>query len=730
MKTAFPLHTSPVAIRLYSNIPFDNTYKHHSLISDLFTYNNVKLFTGTESYGGFAKERFINRIDTTSQRVYPSYDLTGEFNFDFSNGLIGSVVLELTPQQTNANYMRVKVGDATHGYEYYYYFITGISQINADTYRLSLELDVIMTYQDEFLTGMKDIPVFTARKHCHRYTNNGISPHCADFKKGDSAFAGIKPNIIKSTYSLDLKDYGSTFRDIKWLYICVDGDLWHQGDTPPTQDDYKAWEFFRYKYKDVNLPMMMLCIPLNANSITLTNGTDSATLDRYSNGTINALFHALIGSGKYHGAKISPYPPFSKSGADTITIDSDRNITVRSIATRIYRVDTPLYNTIVYENSKSKIIMKTGFPAIAIVNEYDSDFDLTSVNLPFSNTQAPTINSDRYLDPKLLFNPFTRYYISATYGESNEFFPEIIYSDGVYTTNTFSFSSIYNYYIGDYSIFTYLNSTFDANNVVFYSNYKKNNVGLSSSINYIMPVGTNALDVFNATQANSFYTSKVASGVTSGLSIIGGIASIGMGAGMTATSGGGLTPMGAGLVAGGAGAIASGIAGIATNIKATNAKIEDLKNTPDSINVQGGSYVGDMSRGTIMPFLSVHTIGKALETQADDYFYNYGYEVARECYFNTEIKYDNDVSGIVDNNIFGRTIFNYVQTNDDITNKINYDMPLIIKQKFNTILNNGITLWSFFGNTYLWTPVVLPTSSTNADRWFMKCILDNTEYKQ
>ena len=129
MKTAFPLHTSPVEIRLYSNIPFDNTYKHHSIISSLFKYNNVQVYLGVDALGE-PKERFINRMKNSSSYYYPRYDLSGEYNFDFTNGLIGSVVLELTPERTNANYMRVKVGDITNGYEYYYYFITGITQVN------------------------------------------------------------------------------------------------------------------------------------------------------------------------------------------------------------------------------------------------------------------------------------------------------------------------------------------------------------------------------------------------------------------------------------------------------------------------------------------------------------------------------------------------------------------------------------------------------------------------
>ena len=81
----------------------------------------------------------------------------------------------------------------------------------------------------------------------------------------------------------------------------------------------------------------------------------------------------------------------------------------------------------------------------------------------------------------------------------------------------------------------------------------------------------------------------------------------------------------------------------------------------------------------------------------------------------------------IDNNLFGRTIFNYIQINEDITNKINADIPLIVKQKLSTIFNQGITIWNFFGFDGLWNDDD-PSSTYYVDKWFMKHTLDNTEY--
>lgn len=720
MKTAYPSTHTTCSIRLYSNIPFDNTYQHHTLISSLFTYYNAQVYSTTSQLK--ACERFIDRKNwsaTGKPYYYPRYDMTGEFNFNFQNGLVGNVTLELSSAETNANYMRL-----TCGSDVYYYFITSIQQVNADTYSLSLELDVLMTYGDEFLSGMKDVPVFTERKHCHRYTNDGLYPHCADLKRGESVFAGVKPNIITSKTQLNLSNNDS-INSIKWLYFCVDQQYAHTPSEPETEADREFWQIIRYSYSNSNFPLVMCCVPINVTSFTITDGDEvTKTL---SNVQIRSIFDSLVSAGQIHGAKISSYPPYILGVGDTIVMDSSRNVTLTS--NYVNSATTPTSYTY-YDNEKSSLIFPYAYWRTGFIVAYEQrvDYNLGKVELNIKNDAKPTPTSNRYLDPKLLFNPFRKYVLTSSYSSGNEFFPEIIYSDGVYKSKDFKFSTTYTSYIGDYTIFSYQQSLTDANSKVFYNNYKENNIGLSATVNYTMPVGTNALDVFNATQSQTFYTSKVASGVTSGLSILGGVGSIALGVTTMGASSGASALGSYGLIAGGITAIAGGLGSMATTIKSTNAKIEDLKNTPDAINVQGGSYVGDFSRNVDLPFIVVYDVASALKEQADDYFYNYGYEVARECFFNTELKYNNDTSYIVDNNLFGRDIFNYIKLNEDITNKIDADIPHVVKQKISQIFNKGITLWSWFGVSELWGATSSePTSQYYLNNWFMKCKLDNTE---
>lgn len=733
MKTAYPQTQTTCSIRLYSNIPFDNTYKHHALLSNLFTYNNIPL-CDLENEGSVI-EQFLNRRDYSKDLYpyyYPRYDLTGEFNFNFTNGLLGSVVLELTAEQTNANYLRL-----TCGTDVYYYFITSITQVNADTYTLALELDVLMTYQDEFLSGMKDVPVFTARKHAHRYSNNGLIYHCADYKNGESIFAGVKPNIVLT--HKDLSHSNSEMNKlygINWLYVCIDAKTSEEFSKP-----------LLYEMKKHKFPIYMMAIPLNVNKLTYKKSDGTCELS-YTRTEIESAIKLLVGDNLIHGCKISPYPPFTLDNNTNATIQlvGDRELTIscddvdvvsETYQSKQYKMDigeSELYycKTLQDIDNTWKKALTYGFAIVSVENNGShkhnklkySDFNLT-------NASKPSVIDARYDDPKLKFAPFRKYYLNSQYAtQGYEFYLELYCSYYGWNTDNdiIGFTTYTTAYIGDNNIYTEIN---EVSGETIFAHYKYEKLGLACSINYNMPCGENALDVFNTTQQQSFYTSKVASGITSGLQIAGGVASIVIGSGITGGSGGTLAPAGMAMIAGGFAGIASGTAGVATTIKSSISKIEDLKNTADSINISGSSFISDLNTlGSTfgLPYITIYDCDLLTKRNANDFFYQYGYETARECYFNTEL-YFNNTGGAIDNNLFGRTIFNYIQINEDITNKINANIPLIIKQKLSSIFNNGITLWSFFKFKQLWKPYEtdVPSSTYYLDRWLFKHTLDNSE---
>lgn len=727
MKTAYPSLMGTCDIYLYANIPFDNSYAHHTLISKKFTYNSSAIYNASDSLYGIACERFLNRRDPDDSDAYyyPRWKITGDFNFNFSNGLIASVVLELTPAQTNANYLKLVTGN-----DVYYYFVTAITQSNFDTYTLSLELDVLMTYQDEFLTGMQDVPVFTNRKMSHRFTNDGIVPKCCDYKTGEDTFAGVTPTIVSKKTSLkypsgELKN----IKDIKWLYICSDG-----------VEDYGM---LAYKNQKVCYPFSMLAMPVNVEHFIIVDNNNVELYNVDRDDILKCINKYLIGSGHMFGAKISNYPPFTSitsatydnvTGTLTLKVIKDTDYTAG-----IYKVHAgnnyfAIQPTALASTHELFLAMANG--CICITEQDDCSFNYDGIRLFEYNATAPTITSDRVSEPKLLFKPFKKYVLNAKYSsEGNEIYPELLYSDGVIPKayKPFMFTTITSAYIGDNNIFTHqrpFSYTESGETYYFFNNYQYQKIGLACCMNYNFPVGTDALAVFNATQSQSFYQSKVASGITSGLAIAGGIASIVVGAGMTVGSKGTLSPVGAKMIMGGATAIASGVAGEADTIKSTMAKKEDLKNTPDSINISGSNYITDYAVvGEDTPFVIEYECSSVVKESAEDFFYQYGYQVGRDCYFNTEIKYNNDVTNQNDNNLFGRTILNYVQINEDITNKIDADIPYAVKKKLSSIFNNGITLWTFFGFQQFWRTRHTPSAvGYKVERFFMKHQYDNTEY--
>lgn len=733
MKTAYPNTREPVSITLYRNIPFDNTYKHHSMISNLFTYDGTGIYTGG-SGAGLPCERFLNMRDTLHNYIFPRTQKPSEvYNFEYGNGLITKLTLELTAEETNSNYLKVVCGN-----DVYYYFITAISQKNYETYELTLEIDVLMTYQDEFLDGMRDVPVFTQRKHSHRFSNNGLIYHCADYKNGESIFAGVKPNIVLSHKDLT---YGNSEMNklygINWLYVCIDAK---------TSDEYA--KPLLYEMKKHKFPIYMIAIPLNVNKLTYKKSDGTYELS-YTRTEIENAIKLLVSDNLIHGCKISPYPPFTLDNNSNATIQlvGDRELTIscddvdvisETYSAKEYKMnigESELFYCKVLQDIDNtwKKALTYGFAVVSVENNGShkhnklkySDFNLT-------NASEPTINDARYDEPKLKFAPFRKYYLNSQYAtQGYEFHLELYCSNYGWETDNdiIGFTTYTTAYIGDNNIYTEIN---EVSGETIFAHYKYEKLGLACSINYNMPCGQNALDVFNTTQHQSFYTSKVASGITSGLTIAGGVASIVIGAGMTAGSAGTLTPAGMAMMAGGMAGIASGTAGVANTIKSSISKVEDLKNTADSINISGSSFISDLNTlGTTygLPYVSIYECDVLTKRNANDFFYQYGYETARECYFNTDLYFDN-VGGVIDNNLFGRTIFNYIQIREDITNKINADIPMIVKKKLSSIFNEGITIWNFFGFDYLWGIFLYESVGKVHTKWFMKNELDNTEYKQ
>lgn len=737
MKTAYPNTTQPVSITLYSNIPFDNTYKNHSLISQYFKKQSgqtqSKIFPNGQQYN------FLNRKNSTGSYIYKRWTLNDVFNFDFKNGLIGSITLELTNEQTNANYLMV-----VSGTQRWFYFITSIVQSNLDTYILTLETDVLMTYGDEFLEGVKGVPFYTKRKHCRRFYGGAVFSH--DYKSGDSSYANVKPSLITGINELKVEyrdyPYGEDYSNI------FDGVLWAYVTTDLVDSHILGTDALQYQLNGCSNPFSVICFPIN-KTLYIKVKYSSTDIRSYSIGGHRAI-DKLISQEHYKSAKILPFPPFHRlkrgysvtQNGETITIEGDYDsndlwinntdghgqIMLSAESGGSYRL--VFGNSLGLDNNENTLLEN----AFVIRFQKDMYFNYKLV-YPYDYMDYQVgILQPRIRDPKLMFSPFTKYYLSSSGADEHEIYSELLFSYVPQNISGAGYSinitSVVTAYSGDYCIFSFIRPPYTSITYPF-NNYKWGKVGLAQTSNYTYPVGTKALDVFKNTQSETYYQSKIASGITSGLTIAGGVASIGVGVAGAVGSMGMSTPASIGLIVGGATAIASGTAGITDTIKSTNAKIEDLKNTPDSINLAGSSYAHDLLMNTngLLPYISKYECSPVIMNSANQLFYSFGYEVSRQCYFNEIINEQQSDSQYYDDfNLFGRTIFNYIQLNEDITTKIKADIPYLIKQKISNIFNQGITLWTFFGFTSL-NNNSNESDTYDLDRWLFNNYLENKEYE-
>lgn len=664
-----PTSISPVTITLYRGIPFDNNYEEHTLLSNKFKFKAYSDSTPTNI--GNDKEAFINMMKNGSY-VYPRTTKSGTYNFAFGNGLVTSVVMELTGNEINSNYMKVvSNGDS------YYYFITGITQKNEVTYLLNLELDVVMTYSEEFLTNIEHKPVMVERKHCRRVqrTKFGtslttkINPVCFN---QESTFTKLKSNVVKDFMPLEFKefvngeyDFNDIMSDLLWIYIIV-------GKGAGVHE-------LNYTENGLIYPYYMICIP---NKPMYIDYAHDGTISR-TNLNPKELLEKLIGNPVVQKIIISPFPPFRVcdnmvmgkiDGEDRIvwSVNADEyGTTKHTFYTGKNKTGTYFY----YETTTEIPYSNTFY----IQNGYGGKFEYTNLNNYF-NTNIPSINNTRDTgEYKLQISPFKDLRMSSYYGGENHintqylFLKEMV-GDGVLDVKPYTIASTN----------AEVNSYFDYCDVGDYAVDSKR--GISNSVAYNFPTGTNAELIYNQTQKNQYENTRLISGISNGLKIVGG----GIGSLLSPNTLSKATS---------AVSILSGVVGEIESFTSWSAKMEDLKNTSNTYNFSGSSLPydyaiaqsGNKNNKNLLPYLITYGVTSIEQDMAGEFLYNYGYEYNTNSEFSTTLTHTTDY-------VFERRLFNYVKIREDISTKLVGDnLPIIVAQKFNEILNAGIKLWTFFG---------------------------------
>ena len=680
-----PTSVNPVTITLYQGVPFSNNYEEHTLLSPRFKHIKGQ----TQTNVGNSKEAFLN-MRVLNRYIYTRTTKTGTYNFAFGNGLVTSVVMELTDNEINSNYMKVTSGTSGTTDDYYY-FITGITQKNEVTYLLNLELDVFMTFGEEFLSSIENKPVLVERKHCRRILDDGLSqlinPVCLN---QESTFSQLKSNIIKQFTPLEFKDYingitnyNDIMKEFNWIYIIVG-----KGSSVIKNDDY-----LRYQENGVSYPYAIFCLPtkpfyMRGEIAEISSGPTVYTTRSIEISPLTEL-KKFVDDTATQKIILSPFPPFKICD----------NLIMKRISGGIgYEMNwiqrpnsynnTSYYDLLLFSGLTSNyygtefrvvyypytIESQTFYRGyIQILEGYGGEIAYKEVS-NFFNTTHPTISNTRDTgEYKLQIAPFKDLRMSSYYGGEYRVPTQMLFlntsgadrfnikPNSIVTTNAES-NSYFNYvYLNQYSV--------------------NGKIGLENSVSYNLPTGSNAELLFNQTQSEQYTNSKVVGAITNGLKVIGGALGVVFGGAMGKV--------------GGAMAIASGVTGEINTFTDWSAKLEDLKNTPNSYTFGGSSYAYDNAIAssqsqTLLPYLITYGVTPIEEEMAGEFIYHYGYEYNAENYFNKYIYNASD-------NIFERRVFNYVKIREDITTKlVNKNLPLIVSQKINDVLNAGIKFWTFF----------------------------------
>ena len=546
-----PTSINPVTITLYQGIPFDNNYNDHTL-NYPFKYKTIA--NVEHDVGHSSPTAFIDIMNDDSY-VYPRTTKTGTYNFAFGNGLVTSVVMELTDNEINSNYMKVVSGSDT-----YYYFITGLTQRNECTYILNLELDVIMTYGNQFMTNMKDIPVMIERKHARRLLKNvgpigrrytRYNPIC--FRQ-DKLFVDMKANIFKKSTALELTGFKGV-SDINLDEYFNMGIMWCYVIFGKGEQSNNFWRDYvenetRYPYCVVVFPLTEYWSIYNENTL----------VQRWSIQTL--LTDHIVGVPEVQKIIISPFPPFKD-------VSNLRSITYVSADDEL-KFDTNTNNSFGTDSEFEFVQDDYTMPVLA--KGFGGEFVYKDINNIFDETTPDITASKDVGEIKLQIAPFKTLKMSSFFGEELDIRNEYRLLQNVNQNwNKIGFASTVSSNPESNEIYNHalLNNSIDTKG------------GLCDILNYTFPIGTNAETLFNETNSNQYANSKLMSTLSNMIKIGGGALALYFGK----------SPMSKGA---GAMALASGIEGQIDTISSTVAKYQDLKNTPYSYTFSGNSLPFDL----------------------------------------------------------------------------------------------------------------------------------------
>lgn len=647
------------------------------------------------------------------------------YNFPlFSSTKPRDVVIDLSSTNknvydiVNSNYFVAKLETSDGKTKYYYYFVNSATQSTQTTFVLTLTLDVFTTYKLNVDFQVKN--VLTERKHCNRFNvyENRL------YFKNDSGSEVMYEDDLESVeqpkkltnIEYFVRDKYNHVGDRTWLYLYVSlpvgiapsSGLQREGyvKTGNLNSSTSQWTLTNYIQ---NLPLKIIrntyailvapLYPIKVKNIPYPNMEKVEEqqilvwrpdeFERSANNLIqffskgNATKTDYIGTFKIYGANMGSLPPLPITYESDGTIDFQKNFgtergnyPANNKLLFIYYKDKPTINS---TNIYAPFLIKQNMQSSGGDIAHDFDLEIRGANGKITgifNKQPSRFKTEKdiELEPKLYKSAFRN--IKLKQNNCETFFDYPILNVLNITRGGGSGSTI---------IFWELPTpegviNFTALTTADYYRLAQNSlIGLSAKNIFSIPITDDAYTNYLLNNKNAVLTGLIMPQINNAYRLASGVAQSALNI-TSAKKPSELSQSIFGMVD----TIGSGVLDIVNTGVNFNAKMDNLRSTPDNLKYLQTNSLEALLIASIefAPFIEVWEAYDNIMEKAFDFFYAFGYKINR-------ITSSNEWNN--------RYYFNFIKTAESSESKIISTMPLSleIKNLISSALQNGITFWNY-----------------------------------
>ena len=649
---------------LKSRIPLNNSYEN------VISFKNVESEDGSLFVNHITKENYFKSFDsefnnlTYYQQMNVRYGdiIRTEIVYDFNKFTSEDVLA------SGFNYCHIRNTEQPRLPEDLYYFVTNMAFLNGHTARLSLELDIFTTFFDKITFDRSSI--YTKRCHCNRFNldSNGTFG-CEEALLGDKIDGQFGASILKNKTKL------ITTNNNLWLVVYFASNSLHGTYHVTAVGTSNAVENTTNEniFTEVNnipAPYQIGVIPINTINVPTGRTSGLSYGLNYEINGIKEIMKMLLTNPDVYSVQLSSFDFTSflslSTSSDSVYINvsnqglssgksyilgEDTTGAGREVA-KGYILCLKEINSLTLRASinLSDIIPKTGiigyFPTLSLLK----------------NMRTRIMG----FEPKLYTNPYSLFTYSRATDKENGFEP---FQSGVtanfqmvFTPNPLNNGERVYLTSGDYSLFK--------------SNYNGSSPISSSEIG----VADSTYGEFISSQKNSFYTGVGISYFNNAMGIVGGIVDIISGRGVNSV----MTTL-------------QQVGNTIAKPFEVSAKIKDLRNVPNKLAVNNYDIYSVLGSTDFDLYLNTWTMLDVDYYKAFDFFYRFGYNVE----MNRNVEFSSTDYAIIlskDRGLFTRTLFNYLEVEDDIDDIISFNggTPLsnTIRKRFDDVFNRGVRIWN------------------------------------